>query len=148
MVSDERVVKAIKALKAEVNQETVAEILLVGGKAFAQGIGLPWSHVEQLIERGLKESKANSKIRVRFFANSEDYRPIKFPPPYPYWCSGETGNSWVLIGYFDNEDQIYQFWPEAKIDFKQEVTEIKFSDRFPKPDWWNGEGEYLKENQQ
>ena len=26
--------------------------------------------------------------RYRFRADPDDYRPIIFPPPGPYWCSG------------------------------------------------------------
>jgi hypothetical protein len=31
-------------------------------------------------------------IRYRFHANADDYRPVKFPPPGPYWCSGYLGD--------------------------------------------------------
>ncbi len=77
-------------------------------------------------------------IRARFTADFDDYRPVKWPPPGPYWCSGyhgdETGS--VVVAYVDNEDQIQEYWPEARqIDCVPD-QEIVFTSRFPKPAWW------------
>ena len=44
------------------------------------------------------------------------------------------------IAYVKTEAQIKEFWPEATgIDVMQRDVEITFSDRFAKPDWWEGE---------
>ena len=76
-------------------------------------------------------------IRVRFFTKSEDYRPIKFPPPGPYWCTGGPIDAHTIVAYFENEAQIKEFWPEAfDIDIHRENCEPTFTGRFPKPDWW------------
>jgi hypothetical protein len=83
-----------------------------------------------------------SWLRVRFTSNADDYRPISFPPPGPYWCSGYTVNNdfecdeYILIAYVKKESDITKFWPEAKNLNCTEEKQITFSDRFPKPDWW------------
>ena len=81
-------------------------------------------------------------IRVRFEQPTEDYRPITFPPPHPYWCSGysldnEMNTTPILIAFLNNEEELYQYWPEAENPEFEEVDEVTFSDRFPKPDWYN-----------
>lgn len=82
--------------------------------------------------------------RIRFLQPTEDYRPIKFPPPGPFWCSGyacdELGETPILIAYVKDPAQILEFWPEALFPeeqtFTQECEKVEFSDRFSKPDWW------------
>lgn len=84
--------------------------------------------------------------RVRFKANLEDYRPVIWPPRGPYWCSGESDTHSIVVAYFPHSSRgvntvkaIKQFWPEAKdIEFTHVDTELEFSDRFQKPDWWKG----------
>jgi len=81
-------------------------------------------------------------LRVRFFLPGEDdYRPIKFPPPGPYWCTGysmrDGGDAPVIVAYVKTENQIIEFWPEAAdIDIHERDTEIVFTTRFAKPAWW------------
>lgn len=80
-------------------------------------------------------------IRARFYVDMEacgyDYRPIKWPIKYPYWCSGETLDEYILIAYVDSIDELKELWPEAdKID-AEECSEIAFTSRFPKPEWYN-----------
>jgi hypothetical protein len=85
-------------------------------------------------------------LRVRFYTDGSDYRPVKFPPPYPYWCSGETigqaedgsDDRSVVVAYIDSVEQLLEFWPDAeKIDVFDQDAKISFTDRFQKPDWWN-----------
>lgn len=75
--------------------------------------------------------------RVRFKTQEHDCRPIKFPPPYPYWYSGMGDDYNILIAYVDDDSQIYEFWPEAYDLDSETVDKIVFSDRFSKPDWYN-----------
>lgn len=75
-------------------------------------------------------------IRARFKGNAEDPRPIEFPPPYPWWCSGYQEEHAIIIAFADSETQILKYWPEAKDIESDEVDGVSFSDRFPKPDWW------------
>lgn len=80
-------------------------------------------------------------IRARFYTAEKDYRPIKWPIKYPYWCSGETGElSAILIAYADSLEEIYEMWPEAENVEWEEVDKIEFTSRFPKPDWYKEEG--------
>lgn len=84
-------------------------------------------------------------IRSRFYLPGvEDYRPTKWPPPGPYWCTGSAGLDVcpILVAYTETEDQITEFWPEAEqIDVHRTNCEPEFSDRFPQPDWWPVRGE-------
>ena len=80
-------------------------------------------------------------ILARFYIEKKDcnndYRPIKWPIKYPYWCSGESDKGFYLVAYADNVEQIRELWPEARLVEPIEVDEIKFSDRFPKTKWYN-----------
>lgn len=80
-----------------------------------------------------------SWIRVRFYANEDDYRPVAWPPPGPYWCTGYGYGYSIVVAYVKEIGQIKAFWPEATDLDAVDVEEIQFSDRFPKPKWWNGE---------
>ena len=77
-------------------------------------------------------------IRARFKADAEDYRPIKWPPPGPYWCTGYAGDmsSAVVVAYADSEDQIREYWPEATDIESEPRDSYTFTDRFPQPQWW------------
>ena len=80
-------------------------------------------------------------IRARFYIRKDDcdndYRPVKWPIKYPYWCSAESGNSFVLVAYAEDEDSIKELWPEAyDINVLEKDTEIRFTLRFPKPEWY------------
>lgn len=80
---------------------------------------------------------ASDWIRARFKANADDYRPVAFPPPGPYWCTGFGDNHSIVVAYVKSEEQIAEFWPEAEdIDVHEENTELVFTDRFPRPEWW------------
>lgn len=79
-------------------------------------------------------------IRARFYIKKSDcgndYRPVKWPIKYPYWCSAESSNSFVLVAYAEDEDSIKELWPEAyDINVLEKDTEIRFTLRFPKPEW-------------
>ncbi len=80
-------------------------------------------------------------LRVRFECPVEDYRPIRWKPPGPYWCSGyvckDEGDTPILVAYVKKEEQIKEYWPEAQnIDIMDRCKEITFTSRFPKPEWW------------
>lgn len=78
-------------------------------------------------------------IRVRFYMpiSVGDYRPISWPIPHPFWCSGESEDAFIIVAYADNTDQILQLWPEAyDLDVMDEdAAEYTFTSRFPKPNW-------------
>ena len=59
-------------------------------------------------------------IRARFYIKKSDcgndYRPVKWPIKYPYWCSGESDDSFILVAYAEDEDSIKELWPGKIID--------------------------------
>lgn len=76
-------------------------------------------------------------LRVRFHANPDDYRPVKWPVKYPFWCTGYGENHSVVVAYVDSVDELMELWPEASnldIEGRESIT---FTDRFPKPSWYN-----------
>lgn len=79
--------------------------------------------------------------RYRFRTHSvEDYRPLIFNPKYPWWCSGygedSDGEYAVIIAYLPSDDDLLIYWDDAtEIDFTEE-SEITFSGRFPKPEYF------------
>jgi len=76
-------------------------------------------------------------LRVRFHANADDYRPVKWPVKYPFWCTGYGDDYSIVIAYVDKVEDIHELWPEATNLDVEESDQITFSSRFPKPDWYN-----------
>ena len=81
--------------------------------------------------------------RLRFLANGADYRPIDWPPPGPYWCTGYTNlesdhenRSAVIVAYVPESCDLQKFWPDAENIEATPCDEIIFSERFPKPSYW------------
>jgi hypothetical protein len=95
--------------------------------------------------------------RVRFTLSEaiDDFRPIEWPVLGPYWCTGHVANSDfskylpIIVAYWpsDKLDELRKFWPEFKgeFDFVEEKETITFSDRFPKPDYWDAENNKFDE---
>lgn len=75
-------------------------------------------------------------VRARFKANLNDYRPVKFPPPGPYWCTGYSALHSIVVAYVKEVGEIQEFWPEAKDIDTEEVDAIEYTDRFPRPSWY------------
>lgn len=89
-------------------------------------------------------------LRVRFAIHEQepgelDSRPIKFPPPGPYWVSGQgqgCDDAYydILIAFVPSIESLMEYWPDADLEWSgvdiQPRDEITFSDRFRKPDWW------------
>lgn len=77
--------------------------------------------------------------RHRFKTDPTDYRPVAFPPPGPYWCSGQSENHSIVIAYLPKGESLLKWWPDAAELETEERDAILFTDRFPCPDWWNPE---------
>jgi hypothetical protein len=92
-------------------------------------------------------------IRYRFHANPDDYRPVKFPSPGPYWCTGYGGSRdstseeadddetfpfgySVVVAYLPPGVELTEYWPEASDVDREEKDEILYTSRFPKPSWF------------
>lgn len=115
-------------------------------------------HDEEIIERMRKQTEADNKAkkeqlrdnnegarhnsywrRYRFKTKSvEDYRPLKFNPHYPWWCSGEAldGSNATIIAYLPVGESLLLYWDDAYDIEWTEENDIQFSDRFPKPKWF------------
>ena len=76
-------------------------------------------------------------LRVRFKANYDDPRPINWPVAHPYWISGSGDGYAIVISYASDEDYILENWPEARDLDSEEVEGYRFTDRFPKPEWFD-----------
>lgn len=83
-------------------------------------------------------------LRIRFRANIEDPRPVKWPVKHPYWVTGESayagddGTAYAtVVSYADDEQYIRDHWPEATHLEVQERVEYTFTSRFPKPEWFD-----------
>lgn len=86
----------------------------------------------------MKRKKEMLYYRARFYQPTEDHRPITFPPPGPYWCSGYRGSddAAILIAYVTKKSDIKKYWPEALECEFTGPERISFSERFPQPSWW------------
>jgi len=84
--------------------------------------------------------KTENLFRARFYIDfedcDEDYRPISWPIKYPYWVSGENEESFIIVTYCENKNEIIELWPEAHDIELEKVDNVEFSGRFPKPEWY------------
>lgn len=87
-------------------------------------------------------------LRIRFKVPGDDYRPVVWPMPGPYWCSGYAGDGSyaVLVAFVRKRSEVKKFWPDAfEIEESgQQNGPITFSDRFPKPDYWDEKTETVR----
>lgn len=72
----------------------------------------------------------------RFRANEDDWRPVKFPPPGPFWCTGYGDGFSIVVAYLPPGVAVTNWWPEASHIDSDEREYIVFTGRFQKPDWW------------
>lgn len=88
-----------------------------------------------------------SWIRYRFHTTScHDYRPVVFDKRYPWWCTGHGGNAGageeeyaIIVAYLPHYEHILVYWPDAEHVTSETREQITFTDRFPKPDWFEEE---------
>lgn len=67
------------------------------------------------------------------------YRPVKWPPKGPYWCSGSGDDYSIVVAYVPRDVDVTEFWPEASHLDEKDVDSIAYSGRFPKPEWWDAD---------
>lgn len=79
------------------------------------------------------------RFNMKFKRCNGDYRPILWPIKHPYWCTGKTPDSFTLVAYVKDENELFNQWPEAYILDIEEVEKIEFNERFPKPKWYKEE---------
>jgi hypothetical protein len=76
-------------------------------------------------------------VRYRFSTKAiSDYRPLIFNPKYPWWCSGEGEDRAIIVAYLPFGEDLYKYWDDA-FDITYTTEEkIEFTDRFPKPKYF------------
>jgi hypothetical protein len=96
----------------------------------------------QVIEElgGLHPDQVNW-VRHRFYSHHADSRPVRYPPPGPWWCSGSTddenGEIQIIVAFLPEGYEIKKYWPEVgEVSFSEPYGKIVYSDRFAKPEWW------------
>jgi hypothetical protein len=73
-------------------------------------------------------------LRYRFETYSiQDYRPLIFNPDYPYWCSGETDKTVIIVAWLPEKEALEVYWDDAINIEYTEHNSIEFTPRFPKP---------------
>jgi hypothetical protein len=76
-------------------------------------------------------------IRAKFKTSPEDFHPVTFNHPHPFWRVGfmHDGSS-VIIAYADDREQILDFWPDADEIDAEQAQSYCFNKRFPRPTWF------------
>ena len=86
-------------------------------------------------------SDPNTKwLRARFYTDSEDWRPVTWPPAGPCWCTGYADHGSCIVAYVRSSRQLMKQWPEATHIELEHCRKPEFSERFPKPEWWQDPG--------
>lgn len=75
-------------------------------------------------------------IRARFRVRHEDARPVNWPIKHPYWITGQGDDYFTLVAYADDEAEIIANWPEAEDIDATQADDYTFTDRFPRPNWF------------
>ena len=77
-----------------------------------------------------------SLVRVRFYTDAKDHRPLTVSDKYPWWCTGYNADDHsVIVAYGGNEFSLVNRWPEMYGAEFETVEEITYTSRFPKPDY-------------
>ncbi|HEY6797030.1 MAG TPA: hypothetical protein VI248_20345 [Kineosporiaceae bacterium] len=122
--------------------------LFHGGCQGGLSLGNPWPdggdrigttiHGVPILQADLPVEGRPSWVRARFHAELDDYRPVRWPPPGPYWCTGYGEDYSVVVAYLRPGDEVTAWWPEASEVEVKEFDAITFTSRFARPDWWSG----------
>ena len=86
----------------------------------------------------------NQKVMlVRFKVPGECQDPIIWPIQYPCWTTGyDSDDNATIVAFVDSEEVLFAQWPELKelgYEVLESNTEVRFTSRFPKPEWYNPE---------
>lgn len=96
-------------------------------------------------ENAAAEAEERAKLWhwTRFHADPGDWRPVYkiedgHPGLGPYWCSGYGEDYSIICAWMKPGVDVTVYWPEAThVTQDEEPSPIRFTDRFPKPDWWD-----------
>lgn len=75
--------------------------------------------------------------RYRFKTKAvDDCRPLVFNPKYPWWETGQGEDYVTIVAYLPEGEDLLEYWDDAyDIDSTTE-DKITFTDRFPKPNYF------------
>jgi hypothetical protein len=80
-------------------------------------------------------------VWTRFRANDYDPRPVYedaegHPGLGPWWVSGWGDDYSVICAWVRPGEDVTKWWPEASSVTQEEPSPLRFTDRFPEPEWW------------
>lgn len=126
----------------------IADILQDGGtvEQAAEAVCITVDHCERLIEsvqlrvptqEELLKRPTTGYLRVRFIIDSDFADPVEHAP-LPSWITGAGDNYVVIVAYVRDGQYLKQYWPShGKISFIVPCEKIEFTERFPKPHWFD-----------
>ena len=67
----------------------------------------------------------------------DDFRPLVDMADInmPWWCTGRSEEFATIVCYLPNDEDLFKSWDDAYDVDIDEVDEIVYSSRFPKPSW-------------
>ena len=67
----------------------------------------------------------------------DDYRPLVDMKDIgmPWWCTGFSDSYVIIVCYLPKGENLFKYWDDAYDIDSEERAEIKYTDRFRKPDW-------------
>ena len=67
----------------------------------------------------------------------DDFRPLVDMADInmPWWCTGRGEGCVTIICYLPKSEDLFKYWDDAYDVDIDEVDEIIYSSRFPKPSW-------------
>ena len=80
----------------------------------------------------------NNLMWYRFKTKSvEDYRPLVDMKDIqmPWWCTGSGYDYVIIVCYLPKNEELEKYWDDAYDVEEKPVSEIKYTDRFQKPEW-------------
>lgn len=92
--------------------------------------------------KALPHDKADGFARARvwwlvsFALDAGNTLPAKWPPPGPYWETGRNERNTVVRAYIRMIEQLREYWPDASYVALREAGTITYSEKYPKPDWF------------
>lgn len=96
--------------------------------------------IEIVKQGGVADDVCKKLVWYRFKTKSvDDYRPLIDMKgiQMPWWCAGTAlDDSYVVIVcYLPKGEDLYKYWDDAYDVESADRTKIRYTDRFPKPDW-------------
>ena len=87
-------------------------------------------------------------IRFEFLTKGYESRPVKTPPPGPWWEVGHGLRFVDVVAYIPlrnstpeaAEALLREYWPDVEIIDSQVRDRIRFNSQYSCPSWWKDDG--------